>query len=140
MNLDQALVDAATALLVSYFPGEQGIAAAMYTAEGECFTSVVFDPEWGGAGLCAETGALLEAVKRKQCVSATVCVGRLGGEEPVVILTPCGICQERLRYFGPAVQVAVPHPEDPTRWVSRTLAELQPFYWVDGYRQLYPDL
>jgi cytidine deaminase len=140
MKLDQALIDAATALLVSYFPGNQGIAAAMYTAEGELLTSVVFDPEWGGGGLCAETGAILEAVKRKQRITAAACVGRLGGDDPIIILTPCGICQERLMHFGSQVQIAVPHPEAPTRWVAKTLAEVQPFYWVDGYRRLYPDL
>jgi hypothetical protein len=74
MNLDQALIDAATDLLVRYFPGDQGIAAAAYTDSGALYTSVVFDPEWGGAGLCAETGAILEAVKRKERVTAIACV------------------------------------------------------------------
>ena len=140
MNLDQALVDAATALLVSYFPGDQGIAAAAYTDSGALYTSVVFDPEWGGAGLCAETGAILEAVKQKERVTAIACVGRLGGDEPIVLLTPCGICQERLIHFGADVQIAVPHPADPTRWQMQRLREVQPYYWVNGYRQLYPDL
>ena len=62
MELNQVLVDAATDLLTSYFPGDQGIAAAAYTESGALLTSVVFDPDWGGAGLCAETGAILEAV------------------------------------------------------------------------------
>jgi cytidine deaminase len=140
MNLDQALIDAATDLLVSYFPGNQGIAAAAYTDSGALYTSVVFDPEWGGAGLCAETGAILEAVKRKERVTAIACVGRLGGDEPIVLLTPCGICQERLIHFGADVQIAVPHRDDPTRWQMKLLREVQPHYWVNGYRQLYPEL
>ncbi len=140
MELNQALVDAATDLLQSYFPGDQGIAAAAYTESGALLTSVVFDPDWGGAGLCAETGAILEAVKRKERITAIACVGRLGGDEPVVLLTPCGICQERLIHFGADVQIAVPDAEDPTRWQRKLLREVQPFYWVNGYRQIYPDL
>ena len=140
MELDQALVDAATDLLKSYFPGDQGIAAAAYTESGALLTSVVFDPEWGGAGLCAETGAILEAVKRKERITAIACVGRLGGDEPVVLLTPCGICQERLIHFGADVQIAVPDADDPTRWQRKLLREVQPFYWVNGYRQIYPEL
>jgi hypothetical protein len=42
------------------------------------------------------------------------------------ILTPCGVCQERLFAYGPAVQVGVPHPEEPERWRSMRLDEVQP--------------
>ena len=57
MKLDQTLVDAAVDLLDKRFPTAEGIAAAMYTDDGQILTSVVFQPEWGGGGLCAETGA-----------------------------------------------------------------------------------
>jgi cytidine deaminase len=127
------LVDAATDLLCSWFPGTGGIAAAMATEDGDLLTGVVFDPEWGGGGLCAETLPILEAVKRRTRVVATACVGRLDGEAPVKILTPCGICQERLFHFGADVRVAVPHPDDPGQWQVRTLAEVQPYYWVNAY-------
>ena len=128
--IDQALIDAASALLRERFPDAGGVAAALYTAEGDLFTSVLFDPEWGGGGLCAETGAILEAVKRNRRVTASACVSRLSGASPIVVLTPCGICQERLFHWGYGVEVAVPHPEDPTRWLARTLGEIQPYHWV----------
>lgn len=130
MQLDQRLVEAARTLLEHRFPGEEGIAAAVYTEAGEVLTGVVFDPEWGGGGLCAETGALLEAVKLNKRVTASVCVSRRSGSDPVVVLTPCGICQERLFHWGGEVEVAVPDPADPTLWQAKTLDQVQPYHWV----------
>ena len=134
MQLDQALVDAAIELLEQRFPGTDGIAAAMYTAEGDILTSVFFEPEWGGGGLCAETGAICEAAKLNKRVTASVCVSRLSGTDPIVVLTPCGICQERLFHWGETVEVAVPDPADPTRWQAKTLKEVQPYYWVNAFK------
>lgn len=133
MNLDQGLVDAARELLESRFPGAEGIAAAMYTDDGGILTSVFFEPEWGGGMLCAETGAICEAEKLNRRVTASVCVSRLSGTDPVVILTPCGICQERLFHWGGELEVAVPDPADPTRWMAKTLNEVQPYYWVNAF-------
>src|SRR5262245_2115128 len=33
-----------------------------------------------------------------------------------LIPAPCGVCQERLRYWGPHVEVAVPTGHGPTAW------------------------
>jgi len=92
MQLDQDLVDAARELLERRFPGEEGIAVAMYTDDGDVLTGVFFEPEWGSGMLCAETGAICEAEKLGKRVTASVCVSRLSVEDPVLILTPCGIC------------------------------------------------
>jgi cytidine deaminase len=134
MHLDQPLVDVAIAQLKQRFPDAEGIAAAMYTDDGAVLTSVFFDPEWGGGGLCAETSAILEAHRRNRRIVAMVCVSRLSGSDPIVILTPCGICQERLFHWGQEVEVAVPDPADPTRWLCRTLNEVQPYYWVNVFK------
>jgi cytidine deaminase len=133
MRLDQDLVDAALELLERRFPGEEGIAAAMYTDDRDVLTSVFFEPEWGSGMLCAETGAICEAEKLDKRVTASVCVSRLSGEDPVMILTPCGICQERLFHWGDGLEVAVPDPTDPTRWMAKTLKEVQPYYWVNAF-------
>jgi len=135
MKLDQALVDAAIDLLKKRFPDSEGIAAAIYTDDGQTLTSVVFDPEWGAGGLCAEAGAILEAHKVDKSIAAVACVSRLSGNGPIVILSPCGICQERLFHWGGSVEVAIPDPNDPTKWVSKTLAEVQPYYWANVYKQ-----
>lgn len=135
MRLDQDLVDAARDLLERRFPGGEGIAAAMYTEDGDVLTSVFFEPEWGSGMLCAETGAICEAEKRNKRVTASVCVSRLSGADPVVVLTPCGICQERLFHWGATVEVGVPDPADPSRWLARTLGEVQPYYWADVFKR-----
>lgn len=134
MKLDQALVNAAVELLERRFPASDGIAAALYTEDGDILTSVFFEPDWGGGGLCAETGAICEAEKLNKRVTASVCVSRLSGDSPIVILTPCGICQERLFHWGEEVEVAVPDPQDPTKWQARTLKEVQPYYWVNAFK------
>ena len=133
MYLDQALVDAAVALLESRFPGREGIAAAMYTEEREVLTSVYFEPKWGSALLCAEAGAVCEAEKLGKRVVASACVSRLSGSSPIRVITPCGICQERLFHWGEDVEVAVPNASDATTWSARTLKEVQPYYWVKAF-------
>jgi cytidine deaminase len=47
-----------------------------------------------------QTGAICETEKLGKRVTASVCVSRLSGEDPVLILTPCGSCQERLFHWG----------------------------------------
>jgi cytidine deaminase len=135
MRLDQTLVNAAIQLLEQRYPGAEGVTAAMYTADGDILTSVLFEPEWGGGGLCAETGAICEAEKLNKQITASVCVSRLSGNDPIVILTPCGICQERLFHWGENVEVAVPDLADPTRWLAKTLKEVQPYYWVNAFKR-----
>lgn len=136
MPVDQLLVDAAIELLNRRFADSGGVAAALYLDDGQIVTGINFDTEWGGGSLCAETGPICTANTLGRRVTASACVGKLGANEPIVILTPCGICQERLIYFGPDVQVAVPHPDDPTRWLSKSLNEVMPYYWVNAYRRL----
>lgn len=138
MPVDQTLVDAAVALLNARFPGQEGIAAAMVTADGYILTSVFFEPEWGSAMLCAEAGAICEAQKLGKAIVASVCVSRLSGDSPTLVLTPCGICQERLFHWGPDVQVAVPARDDPTRWESKSLGEVQPYHWVNAFKSDTP--
>lgn len=138
MKLDQALVDAAIDLLEQRFSTAGGIVAALYTDDGQILTSVVFQPEWGGGGLCAETGAICEAVKLDKRVTASVCVSRLSGDSPILILTPCGISQERLFHWGESVEVATPAAQDARRWIAKTLGEVQPYYWVNAFKESSP--
>ena len=107
----------------------------MYTDEGEILTSVNFQPEWGN-GLCAETGAMLEANNQAKKIVATVGVSRRSEHDPIVITTPCGICQERLFNWGYEVQVGVPNAENPIKWEVKTLGEIQPYHWVKAFLQM----
>jgi hypothetical protein len=53
MRLDEYLVEVARELLKRRFPGDEGIAAAMYTDDGTVLTSVFLEPEWGSVALCS---------------------------------------------------------------------------------------
>ncbi|NEA38716.1 cytidine deaminase [Streptomyces sp. SID11385] len=130
MHLDQGLVDAAVELTDRRWPaGEPGGAAAVRLADGGILTSVGLDNLHGSAALCQETGAFIQAYTQDRAVVASACVCRDLERGRVLILPPCGICQERLALWGPGVEVAVPRADDPTKWEPRTLAEVHPYYW-----------
>lgn len=133
MKVDQELIDEAVQLLKQRYPNSGGLAAAAYDSEGTIYSSVVFEPEWGAGGLCAETGALLEIHKAKKQLAAIVCVSRLDNVAPIYIVAPCGICQERIAHWGYAVSIGVPKSEDPTTWEAKTLNDIQPFHWSKIY-------
>jgi len=129
MRLDQRLVDAAIAFVNKRFPGnaEEG-AAAMYLKTGEIVTATAIAVPSEQASLCHETGAICEAYARNLPITATVCVHRDAGGR-FIILSACGICQERLWHWGGEVEVAVPLDGDPTQWRAVSLKELSPYYW-----------
>lgn len=129
MPLDQSLVDAAIQQALTRFPSGYAGAAAVRTETGQILTSVCFDPPNSGASLCHETGAFCEANRLGVRVVASVCVSRSEPGRPFLILAPCGICQERLAFWGFDVEVAVAVPGAPGQWQAKRLAELQPHYW-----------
>ena len=134
MKVDRVLVDAAVELAERRYAGDPdgdgwAGAAAMYTSDGRILTSVFVDAPNDATTSCCETGAIAEAHKLGLAVAASVCVSRERLDAQFVILTPCGICQERLAHWGGDVQVGVPDPQDPSRWSSVALREVQPHYW-----------
>jgi cytidine deaminase len=118
MKLDDRLVDAAKALAAARFPRGWAGAAAMYTASGALLTSVYVDAPHEGVTLCCEAGCICEAHKLDDAIVATVCVGREDERSPWEILAPCGVCMERLAWWGPDVECAVPADGDPSRWAD----------------------
>lgn len=50
---------------------------------------------------------------------------------PFTVLSPCGVCQERLRYWGEDVRVGVTTDDGSLRFVP--LRELQPYHWTRAY-------
>jgi cytidine deaminase len=129
MHLDQRLVDAAIDFTNTRFPGEayEG-AAAMYTADGDILISTALDVANDSVAICHETGAFCEAYAKNKRITATVCVTR-DEEGRFLILGLCGVCQERMWYWGGDVEVAVPLEDDNTKWRSVMLKEMDPFYW-----------
>ena len=99
----------------------------MYTQTGKILVSTSPMMPNACTDVCHETGAICEAFKLDEKIIATVCVSR--EKNKYHILSPCGVCQERLYYWGPDVEVAVADPSDSTKWQSKKLSEVHPYYW-----------
>lgn len=128
-ELDQALIDAAIDFVERRFPGQPWAgAAAMYVDDGDMLISTAPEVVNDAVALCHEVGAICEAFARDKKIVATACVSR-AEDGRFVILPPCGVCQERLWYWGEDVQVAVPLAGDDAQWKAATLAEMGPHYW-----------
>jgi cytidine deaminase len=125
------LYKSAVQLIEKRYPTGWGGAAAMRTSDGNIITSVAPEVLNAATNLCIEVGSILEAHKQQTTVTHSICVVRDDENSPFKILTPCGICQERLLYWGGEVLVAVTHKKDEIKYVS--LQELQPFHWTNAY-------
>lgn len=131
MHVDQTLVDAAIEQLNKRWPGApNAVAAAVYLDDGSVLTGVSLDNLNAAMTLCAETGLICQAFTFDRQVTASVCVARFADiDQQLVVLAPCGACQERLALWGPEVEVGVANPGSEGGWESRRLDEVNPYYW-----------
>lgn len=113
------------------FPSGWGGCAVMRTVDGNFLISVALENFNSGAGLCMETGAMCEAQKYNLRITHSMCVTRSNEKEVPIILTACGICQERLMFWGNSVKIAVTNPKNEI--IFRTLAELSPYHWSGAF-------
>ena len=111
-----------------YGKNKEGGVAVLRIETGEYLISVWPEVNNSSADLCAETGAICEAHKLGKKVTHSICICR-DDNSPYEILTPCGICQERLFYWGKNVKCAVSTKNN--ELVFKTLEEIQPYYWQD---------
>ena len=132
MTVEEELFQAAVELIEARYETGWGGAASIRLMSGKIITSVAPDVELDALSLCMEVGGILEAHKQNQSVTHSLCIYRECEGKPFKILSPCGICQERLRFWGPDVFVAVTNPDNKLDF--RRLAELQPFHWSAAYR------
>ena len=101
MGVEQDLYQSATALIEKRYPAGWGGAAALRLASGDILTSVAPDTDLDALSVCMELGSLLEAHKRDETVTHSICIYRNDETSKFCVLSPCGICQERLRFWGP---------------------------------------
>ena len=90
-----------------YGENKAGGVAVLRIETGEYLTSVWDEERNSSAYLCAETGAICEAHKLNKKVTHSLCLCRQEDNQPYEILSPCGICQERLYYWGKDVKCAI---------------------------------
>ena len=133
-SIEQKMFDMAVELIEKRYPKGWGGAGVVRTEDDSYFTSIWLDNINESVSLCIETGAILEAYKHDKRVTHSLCVQRSDENSDFKILTPCGVCQERLRFWGDAVSVGVKTPENSLKFVS--LAELQPYHWTSGSKNL----
>lgn len=122
--------------LATRFPSGDHGAAGVILDDGSIVTSTSPDATNPAVEYCHELGAFAEAFKRDRRILASVCFARDG--DRTIVLSPCGVCLERLRDHGDRVLVGVParkaHPEsldDELRWVY--LHEALPYDWRSAH-------
>ncbi|MDQ0271429.1 cytidine deaminase [Cytobacillus purgationiresistens] len=131
MNIEQRLYNEAIELIEKRYPEGWGGAGAIALEDGTIHTSVAPEIINDSTVVCIETGAILEAHKLNKKITHSLCVVRDDEQSPYKVLSPCGICQERLFYWGPTVKVGVTLPGK--KLTFKTLAEVQPYHWSAAY-------
>ncbi len=127
MRMEEKLFAMAVDFIQRRYPVGWGAAAVMRTSDEDYYISVYPECANEEACLCIETGAICEAHKFQKRITHAVCVVRDDESSPFYVLSPCGICQERLLYWGWDVSVGVSTPDHTLEF--RTLRELQPYHW-----------
>ncbi len=130
-EVESEMLRLAEELIEKRYPTGWGGAGVVHTENGSYFTSVAIETANASAVLCIETGAILEVHKYKERVTHCVCVVRDDENSPYKILSPCGICQERLRFWGDDVRVGVTTEDGEPLFVE--LKELSPYHWTKAY-------
>lgn len=131
MSIEQTLYDTAVDFIKNRYPTGWGGAAVIHTDDDRYLISVAIEVFNASAELCIETGAICEAHKWNVGVTHCICVVRDDEHSDFKVLTPCGICQERLRYWGEDVLVGVTTSDNSLKFVR--LGELMPYYWGKAY-------
>ncbi len=129
--MEQKLYDMAVSFIRQRYPTGWGGAAVIRTEDDRYLISVAPEVLNASAELCIETGAICEAHKWDAKVTHCICVVRDDENSPLKVLTPCGICQERLRFWGEDVLVGVTTPDNSLKFAR--LGELMPYYWGRAY-------
>lgn len=119
-------------LIKKRYPKGWGGAAVIRTEEDDYYTSVPIEVKNESATLCIETGAICEAHKHNKKVTHCLCIVRDDENSDFKVLTPCGICQEKLNYWTGNVLVGVTNKENDLKFVA--LKELQPYHWINAYK------
>lgn len=83
-------------LIEDRYPTGWGGAAVIRTDKNSFFTNVPLETANESAQLCIEVGAMCEAHKYNEKVTHCLCVVRDDEKASFKVLSPCGICQERL--------------------------------------------
>ena len=128
-----ATVDACRSLIGDRFDDDDHHgAAAMLLEDGTIVTGTAPAAVNPSVEVCHETEPYCAAFRLGRRIVASVCLHREPGGRTLV-LSPCGVCRERLAVHGPGVLVAVAGADDPTRVVWKPLKVVLPDYWMIAF-------
>ena len=130
-DIENKMVSIAKELIVTRYPKGWGGAAVIRTEDDSYYSSVYLEAPNEAACSCIETGAICEAHKYNKKVTHCICIIRNDENSKFQVLSPCGICQERLRYWGEKVKVGVTTNDNTLLFVE--LKDLQPYHWSNAY-------
>ena len=99
-EIENEMYRRAVELIEKRYPVGWGGAGVVHTANGNYYTSVSIETANASAIVCIELGAMLEAHKFNEKVTHCLCLIRNDETSDYKVLSPCGICQERLRFWG----------------------------------------
>lgn len=126
-TIGKEMYDKAVSFLNYRYKYMAGGVAVLRIECGKYLISVWPEVNNASVELCAETGAICEAHKLNAKVTHTLCICRQSDKGDIKIYSPCGVCQERLYFWGPEVKCAITNKENDV--IFKTLKELQPYYW-----------
>lgn len=131
MSIEEKMYKKATEFIKKRFKVGPGGVAVIRTANDKYLISVALENSNQCATLCPEAGAMCEAHKYNIKVTHCICVVRDDENSPFKVLSPCGICQERLAYWGSDVKVGVTTKDNKLKFVE--LKKLQRYHWTNAY-------
>jgi len=130
-QIEEKMYRMAVDFIPSRYPKGWGGAAVVRTSADHYYLSVALENANLSTSLCIEVGAMCEAYKFGEKITHCLCVVRDDETAPFKVLSPCGICQERLRYWGDDVRVGVTVPDGELLFVP--LSQMQPYHWSAAY-------
>ena len=128
MNIEEMFDKALKFLEKRYGKNKAGGVAILRLEGGKYLISVWPESPNESVTLCAETGAICEAHKINKKVTHSLCLCRQKDNENYEVLSPCGVCQERLFFWGEDLKCAISTKNNDI--IFKTLKELQPYYWL----------
>ncbi len=126
-KIEQEMYKIGCKLLKDRYGNLEGGVGVVRVEDGTYYTSVWNETLNSSVDLCAETGAILEAHKFNKKITHSLCVIKKDNSDFIEILSPCGVCQERLYFFGGEVMCAISNIEN--KLIFKRLKDLQPHYW-----------
>ena len=132
-SIEKNMYDKVTEFIENRYPKGWGGAGIVHTDKDKYLISVALEVFNASVELCIETGAMIEATKYNEKITHCLCVVRDDENSPFKVLSPCGICQERLLYWGEDVKVGVTTENNELKFMK--LKELQPYHWTKAYKK-----